>query len=194
MFLKKIISISSLAILALSPVLVNAETDPSYDGGVLTLPKVTAGGVPYKNVRLQLDLAAGTVSLLEASEATPRSRFTSQTNGIDEILIDNTANRTWVNGSHACKINADAAHTASTDATAHCNSLDFGGYQDWRAPTSAEISEMIIHADMDNVKLNYRNPNCQFMAASDGFVKTENTSEPGKIVDTAVNSGTRCVR
>jgi hypothetical protein len=198
MFFKKICSISTLTVLALSPVLAQAESDPTYEAGVLTMPRVIAGGELYENVRLQLDLAAGTVSLLEAS--TPRARFTSKTNGIDEILIDNIAQRTWVNGSHACKINSNtktdnnAEHPSSIDAKAHCASLDFGGYQDWRAPTSAEISEMIIHADMKNVKLNYRNPNCQFMAASDGFVKTENTNEPGKIVDSAVNSGTRCVR
>ncbi|SMG62183.1 secreted protein [methanotrophic bacterial endosymbiont of Bathymodiolus sp.] len=60
--------------------------------------------------------------------------------------------------------------------------------------SSMEMSEMIIHADHMDVQLNYINPACQFMATSDGFVQTENTSVPGKIVETAVNSGSRCVR
>lgn len=168
-----------------------AEQDPDYNNGVLTMPRVTSGDTLYENVQLQLDFSNNQFSLIKAE---PRSRFTSQTNGIDEILIDNINKKTWVNGSHGCKINADAAATANMDAINHCESLDFGGYQDWRAPTSEEISDMIVNADKLNVQLNYRNPNCQFMAATDGFVQTENTSEPGKIVDSAVNSGSRCVR
>ncbi|MCK5831440.1 MAG: hypothetical protein KAH20_14190 [Methylococcales bacterium] len=191
MFLRKLFYTCSIISLTLSPILTHAETDPDYTNGVLTMPRVTSEGKLYGNVRLQLNFNDNTFSLLGAE---PRTRFSSKTNGIDEILIDNIDKHTWVNGSHACKINADAATTATSDASAHCDTLDFAGYQDWRAPTSAEISDMIINANKLNITLNYRNPNCQFMAASDGFVKTENTTEPGKIVDSAVNSGTRCVR
>ena len=249
--LKKIISNCSIISLTLLSTAINAETDPDFTGGVLTLPKVISGTAVFNNVKLGLDFTTNALSLLNVDpsqetantgtdpdftnniltmprvvsgdalftnvrlnlsfspmpndfpstftlldgyKAHSKSRFNSKTNGIDEILIDNISKRTWVNGSHACMINADAAMTATTDAVAHCDSLDFAGYQDWRAPTSAEISEMIVEADALKVKLNYRNPNCQFMATSDGFVQTENNSEPGKIVETAVNSGTRCVR
>lgn len=180
--------------MALTSSFAHAEATPDFSNGILTMPKVTSGGKLYNHVKLQLDFANSSFSLISASEADQSARFKSKTNGIDEVLIDNFSNLTWINGSHACKINADAADTASMDAISHCRSLDFAGYQDWRAPTSAEISNMIINADEQNIKLNYRNPNCQFMAASDGFVKTENTPEPGKIVNKAVNSGTRCVR
>jgi hypothetical protein len=249
--LKKIISTSSIISLTLLSSVINAETDPDFTNGVLTLPKVISGATVFQNVKLGLDFAnnglslinfepstetanadtnpeftndiltmprvvsndalftnvrlnlsfspipndfSSTFTLLDGYKAHSKSRFNSKKNGIDEILNDTISKLTWVNGSHACMINADAAMTATTDAIAHCNSLDFAGYQDWRAPTSAEIAEMIVEADALQVKLNYRNPNCQFMATSDGFVQTENNSEPGKIVETAVNSGTRCVR
>ncbi len=249
--LKQIISTSSIISLTLLSTAINAETDPDFSNGVLTLPKVISGATVFQNVKLGLDFAnnglslinfdpstetasvgtdsdfsnniltmprvvssdalftnvrlnlsfspipndfSSTFTLLDGYKAHPKSRFNSKTNGIDEILNDTISKLTWVNGSHACMINADAAMTATTDAIAHCNSLDFAGYQDWRAPTSAEIAEMIVEADALQVKLIYRNPNCQFMATSDGFVQTENNSEPGKIVETAVNSGTRCVR
>ncbi len=175
-------------------------TDPDFTNNILTMPRVVSSDALFTNVRLNLSFSPipsdfpSTFTLLDGYKAHSKSRFDSKTNGIDEILNDTISKLTWVNGSHACMINADAAMTATTDAIAHCNSLDFAGYQDWRAPTSAEISEMIVEADALQVKLNYRNPNCQFMATSDGFVQTENNSEPGKIVDTAVNSGTRCVR
>ncbi|MEE9336472.1 MAG: hypothetical protein V3U87_00180 [Methylococcaceae bacterium] len=191
MFLNKILYTCSIASLTLLPILTNAETDPDFTNNILTMPRVVSGNTLYEKVRLQLDFDNNTFSLLGAEQ---RSRFNSQKNGIDEVLIDNISGVTWVNGSHGCKINADADITAANDAIEHCEMLDFAGYQDWRAPTSAEISEMIVNAKNQKITLNYRNPNCQFMATTDGFVQTENTSEPGKIVDSAVNSGTRCVR
>jgi hypothetical protein len=178
----------------------NADTNPEFTNDILTMPRVVSNDALFTNVRLNLSFSpipndfSSTFTLLDGYKAHSKSRFNSKKNGIDEILNDTISKLTWVNGSHACMINADAAMTATTDAIAHCNSLDFAGYQDWRAPTSAEIAEMIVEADALQVKLNYRNPNCQFMATSDGFVQTENNSEPGKIVETAVNSGTRCVR
>ena len=84
--------------------------------------------------------------------------------------------------------------TASMDAVEYCETLEFAGHSDWRAPTSVEIADMIVNANRLDVQLNYRNPNCQFMATSDGFVQTENNINPGEIVSSAVNSGTRCMR
>lgn len=191
MFFKKNLYKFSLVALALSPILVTAETDPDYTDGVLTMPRVTSGDTLYENVGIKLDFNTNTFSLVSAE---PRTRFSTQTIGIDEVLTDNISKHSWVNGSHACKINGDAAATATTDVVKHCESLDFAGHQDWRAPTSEEISEMIVNADKLGITLNYKNPDCQFMAASDGFVQTENNSEPGKKVETAVNSGSRCVR
>ena len=191
--LKKIIHGCVVASLMLSANALYAETDPDFTEGVLTLPRVVAGDTLYKDVKLDLDFATNKFNLVSADAAVPR--FSSETVGVDELLVDSINKLSWVNGSHACNINADAAMTASMDAVSYCKTLEFAGHSDgWRAPTSAEMSDMIIHADRLDVQLNYRNPSCQFMAASDGFVQTENNMEPGKIVESAVNSGTRCVR
>jgi hypothetical protein len=192
MFFKKLI-ITAITTLSFVSSIASADTekDADFTDSVLTVPRVIVGDTLFENVRLQLDFSGNSFSLLGAEK---RSRFSSKTVGIDEVLTDHNANLTWVNGSHGCHINADAAQTATTDVVEHCESLEFAGQTDWRAPTTAEISELTIHANHMNVKLNYRNPNCQFMAASDGFVQTENNKEPGKIVESAVNSGSRCVR
>lgn len=190
MFFKKLIA-TSFVVLSLSPALVNAETDADFTGSVLTVPRVVVEGALFENVRIQLDFDTNIFSLLGAE---PRSRFSSEMIGMDEVLTDHIAKRSWVNGSHGCHINANAAATATGDIVEYCATLEFAEHTDWRAPTSQEMSEMIIHADQMGVQLNYVNPACQFMATSDGFVKTENTDEPGKIVESAVNSGSRCVR
>lgn len=174
-----------------------SDTDPDFTNSILTMPKVVAGDTLFTDVRLDLSFSStpdvpGTFALLDGYKTPPR--FESKTIGIDETLIDSISKKTWINGSHACMINADAAMTAADDAVTHCESLAYASYQDWRVPTSEEISEMIVEADALDVKLNYKNPNCQFMVTSNGFVQTENTTEPGKVVETAVNSGTRCVR
>ena len=192
MLLKKIIHRCAVVSLALSANALYAETDPDFTGDVLTMPRVVVGDTLFENVQLQLDFENSSFALTGVGPASPR--FSSETVGVDEMLVDSINKRSWVNGSHACNINADAAMTASMDAVAYCETLEFAGHSDWRAPTSAEIADMIVNADRLEVQLNYRNPNCQFMAASDGFVQTENNSDPGKIVDSAVNSGTRCMR
>ncbi|MCK5353709.1 MAG: hypothetical protein KAJ63_01215 [Methyloprofundus sp.] len=190
--LKKIIHSCVVVSLALSANALYAETDPDFTGDVLTMPRVIVGDTLYENVQLQLDFAGKSFDLANVGPASPR--FKSETVGVDEMLVDSINKRSWVNGSHACNINADAAMTASMDAVSYCETLEFAGYSDWRAPTSDEMADMIVNADRLDVQLNYRNPNCQFMATSDGFVQTENNMEPGKIVDSAVNSGTRCMR
>jgi len=169
-----------------------AEENPEYIGDILNMPRVVVGDTLIKDVKLQLNFDNGKFAVTELGESIPR--FSTNIVGIDEMLIDNIHNLSWINGSHACMINADAAMTASTDAVAYCSTLEFAGYSDWRAANSIEMSDMIINADRLDIQLNYRNPNCQFMATSDGFVKTENTLAPGEIVESAVNSGTRCVR
>ncbi|NOQ16409.1 MAG: hypothetical protein GQ581_05075 [Methyloprofundus sp.] len=192
MFIKKLL-LTSIATLAISPILVSAEnnTDADFTENVLTVPRLIASGALFENVRIQFDTTNSTFAILGAE---PRERFSSEMIGMDEVLTDHNAQLSWVNGSHGCHINANAAATATGDIVEYCEALEFGSFSDWRAPTSMEISEMIIHADQMGVQLNYINPACQFMAASDGFVQTENTSEPGKMVESAVNSGSRCVR
>ena len=193
MLVKKIIHSCAVVSLALSANIVNADVvpDPDFNGGILTMPSVSSGDAVYKEVQLMLNFENSEFTLVNVGSSSPR--FESVTVGIDEKLVDNIAKLSWVNGSHACQINADAAMTATMDVVAYCEDLEFAGQDNWRAPTSAEIADMIVNADRLDIQLNYRNPNCQFMATSDGFVQTENTSEPGKLVESAVNSGSRCV-
>lgn len=190
--LKKIIHSTIIASLALTSYTAFADSDPSFADDTLTMPRLIVGDTLIEDVQLQLDFASSDFVITAIGEATPR--FSAETVGIDEMLVDSINGLAWVNGSHACKINADAAMTASMDAVSYCKTLEFAAHSDWRAATSAEMSDMIINADRLEVQLNYRNPNCQFMATSDGFVQTENNNEPGKFAETAVNSGTRCVR
>ncbi|NOQ65040.1 MAG: hypothetical protein GQ582_11070 [Methyloprofundus sp.] len=192
MLIKHIIHSCVAATLALSASTLFAETDPDFTDDILTMPRVIVGDTVYQDVLLQLDFAEGMFAVTGVGEGL--SRFSAETVGIDEMLVDNINKRSWVNGSHACVINADAAMTASMDAVAYCDSLQFAAHDDWRAATSDEMADMIVNADRLGVQLNYRNPNCQFMATSDGFVQTENNDEPGKFEESAVNSGTRCMR
>ncbi len=191
MSVKKLIRSCALVSLAISVNVVCADVDPDFTDNILTMPSVSAGDTVYKDVQLELNFDSGSFKLVNVGESS--ERFESITVGIDEKLMDNIAKLTWVNGSHACHINANAAATATMDVVEFCDTLEFAEMDNWRAPTSAEMSDMIVNADRLNVQLNYINPACQFMATSDGFVKTENTSNPGEIVTSAANSGSRCV-
>lgn len=169
-----------------------AETDPDFTNGLLTIPRIAVGDLLYENIQLQLDFANNSFSLVGAGPAT--QPFRAETVGIDEMLVDSINKRAWLNGSHACHINADGALMASVDAVECCADLEFAGHDDWRAPTRVEMADMIVNADRLDVQPNYRNPNCQFMATSDGFVQTENNVNPGAFEMSVVNSGTRCMR
>ena len=127
----------------------------------------------------------------------------------DTILIDHVKNLTWVNGDASgskpgCFTPPDVKATTGTEgpvtpesAQAACESLTFGGIDNWRAPTQKEASELIIDTDANaSVKLFYRIPTCPIVAASDGFVRTENVPEngpTGELLESAAQSGVRCV-
>lgn len=162
-----------------------AETDPDFTDDILTMKRVVAGDTLFQNVKLQLDFVSNSFALVNVDSVSPQ--FRSETVGVDEMLVDSINKRSWVNGSHACNINADTAITASMDAVEYCDTLEFAGQSDWRAPTSVEMADMIVNANRLDVQLNYRNSKCQFMATSDGFVQTENNIKPGEIVKSAVN-------
>ena len=75
------------------------------------------------------------------------------------------------------------------------NGMSVGGLTDWRTPNSTEMSDLItaVVAD-DEVTLNYINPNCAVMTASDAWVFTENSQSPGTISQIQPgNAGIRCV-
>lgn len=111
-------------------------------------------------------------------------RFVSSTatlgNGGGEILIDQTSGLTWINGGaldsrgDGCVSPANVGDTELTQANDRCLSQQYAGFDDWRAPTAAELSDLIKSTDAADVDLNYLNPACPALATSDGFVRTEN--------------------
>jgi len=124
----------------------------------------------------------------------PLGRLVSSTSDLDgaETLLDTETGLVWVNDIRFCM----AGVTKAEDAT--CNVLSdmaVSGQTDWRIPTSAEMSELILAVDADKtVTLNYINTECAVMTASDGWVFTENSTSPGVLSPIEPgNAGVRCV-
>ena len=104
-----------------------------------------------------------------------------------ELLIDESTGLTWVNDARGCF----AAITTPGD---QCETLVFAGRDDWRIPTSAELSELLTEIAARGMNLNYINAACAIMTASDGWVFTENSNMPGGIsMAMPGNAGIRCV-
>jgi hypothetical protein len=121
-----------------------------------------------------------------------------------EVLLDTQTGLTWVNGTGGCHSPADHDMVITKmDAVTLCENTTHAGIETWRAPTAEEISEMIASATEAGVQLNYINPACPAMVASDGFVRTENDSThpggPGTILaaqtldELGSTAGVRCV-
>ena len=105
-----------------------------------------------------------------------------------EILSDEVTGLTWVNDARGCF----AAITTPGD---QCDNLVFAGRDDWRMPTSMELSELLSEISARGLNLNYINASCSVMTASDGWVFTENSNMPGGVTNNMPgNAGIRCVR
>lgn len=117
------------------------------------------------------------------------ARFETQLVGMMnmELLNDRTTALTWVNDARGC-------FAGVTAPGPQCDDLVFAGRDDWRLPTTAELSALLSAIAERGMNLNYINANCAVMTASDGYVLTENSSMPGSVT-TAVpgNAGVRCV-
>ncbi len=124
-----------------------------------------------------------------AKTLTPMMSGTDQ-----ERISDAKQGLVWVNSSGGCFIYQGPSAGAAAAGGAHCDGLTFAGKDDWRLPTATELSDLIIRAKAEGLMLNYINPNCQNVIASDGIVKTEHTATPGAIVQDGSPAGARCVR
>lgn len=142
------------------------------------------------------------------------SSFTaSQTNGGGELLIDKTANLTWINGAQVdthrdgCVSPANVGRFEPSEAKQYCIDQTYGGFNDWRVPTTEELSTLLIQAESTNTTLNYLNPACPALVSENAIVRTANAN--GAVGSTAtggtlgsslsdlpsgVNAGVRCVR
>jgi hypothetical protein len=118
------------------------------------------------------------------------TRFESELVGMDdmEILIDTETNLVWVNDIRGC-------FAGIINPEMECGMLVFAGRDDWRTPTSAEMSALISAIAEREMELNYINSACSLMSTSDGvWVFTENTDMPGgTTMMMPGNAGLRCV-
>ena len=113
-----------------------------------------------------------------------------------EVAVDGKNKLMWVNSLSGCKIHKEGEATAAAAGAKYCSSLEYAGENDWRLATGKEMSNLIVTAEKEGFTLKHINPNCQFMAAQDGFVQTAKNKVVGKIQDTSNSgpSGIRCVR
>ncbi|MEO1334204.1 MAG: hypothetical protein AAFV29_01115 [Myxococcota bacterium] len=146
-----------------------------------------------KNLLVSMMMIASTLAVAcgddENANEPASMRFQAQLVGEMnmELLNDTMTGLTWVNDIRGCF----AAVTMPGD---QCETLVFAGREDWRIPTSAELSELLSSVAAMNMSLNYINSTCAIMTASDGWVFTENSSMPGAMSSAVPgNAGIRCV-
>ena len=84
--LKKIISTSSIISLTLLSTAINAETDPDFTNGVLTLPIVISGATVFQNVKLGLDFANNGLSLINFEPSTETANADTDPDFSSDIL------------------------------------------------------------------------------------------------------------
>ncbi len=109
-----------------------------------------------------------------------------------ELLRDTQTGLVWVNDIRFCFAGVTDPEANNCAAL---NDATVAGANNWRIPTTEEMSALILAVvDDETVELNYINPACAVMTASDGWVFTENSSSPGTISTVAPgNAGLRCV-
>lgn len=151
-----------------------------------------------------------------SSVATFSAVTASADNGGGEMLIDTASNLTWINDTSldtnrdGCVSPGNAGPTEPAAANSRCDNQTYGGFNDWRAPTSAELTTFITSALDSNTTMKYLNPVCPALVATDGIVRTENANptaasafpnaQAGDLLGTSladlngVSAGVRCVR
>jgi len=138
-------------------------------------------------------------------------RFTLVTINGDTLEKDNETRLEWVGSAgadgEACQANgtADDEVGAVASADSHCFALVFAGYNDWRAPTASEQSEMIIEMNAAGKTPFYTVPTCPRLMGVDGStataVNTHNSDPVGALIPwstllqlSTTNYGVKCVR
>ncbi len=135
-----------------------------------------------------------------------------------EILIDSTNNISWINDTtldpngDGCVSPGNVGPIEVGQAFGRCTTQTFGGFNDWRAPTAAELTDLIESATAAGVAMNYLVAACPALVGTDGVVRTENDNAAvtsssfanvaagGLLADTfaglngAFPAGVRCVR
>jgi len=137
-------------------------------------------------------------------------------NGGGEMLIDVDNNLTWINDTvldanrDGCISPGNVGPTEPATANSRCENQTYGGFNDWRAPTTVELQTLITTAVASNTTMKYLNPICPALVATDGIVRTENSNpaaasnfpnaKAGDLLGTSLSAlngvpaGVRCVR
>jgi hypothetical protein len=134
-------------------------------------------------------------------------------NGGGEMLIDATTGLTWINDTtldtnrDGCVTPAATGPIPVATVNSRCNDQTYGGFNDWRGPTAAELTDFITSAVSEGATMKYLNPACPALVATDGVVRTENANTAlsavttGSVIGAAlsdlpagVGAGVRCVR
>ena len=152
------------------------------------------------------------VSCGGSSDSSDVERFTFQTINGDVVERDSQTKLGWVgsDGSgpvKACKgyPQADSAPGAVASANDHCFSLNFAGFNDWRAPTVAEQKEMLVQMRNEGKTPFYTVPECPRLIGIDGAtptaINTHNSDPVGALTTWPAlldlpkpNYGLKCVR
>ena len=197
------------------------RTENANTAAASAFPNAKTGDILATSIATMQGVPAGVRCVRDGLEKAPNSvRFSARVanvaNGGGETLIDNTAKLEWINDTaldsrnEGCVSPANAGPIEPTQANAQCVNQQFAGHNDWRAPTSAELSTLITAAQMDGAQLKYLNAACPALVGTDGIVRTENansaassafpTAQAGSILATSlanmngVPAGVRCVR
>jgi uncharacterized protein YkwD len=83
------------------------------------------------------------------------------------------------------------------EAIAHCNTLDYAGYQDWRLPTNNELSSFVKALDQSLVKPDYLGSfsGCLAGITSDGYIALTSEHVPfAEPINFIGHASVRCVR
>lgn len=177
------------------------------------------------SVLADLGLNAGVRCVRAGTDAEPTTaagsaRFSTAVamaaDGGGETLIDSMKSLEWINDTQldsngeGCISPGNVGATEPEEAEGRCENQNFAGYDDWRAPSSSELSDFITAAQTNGIKMNYLNPVCPALVATDGIVRTENANSAAdtafpdavagsvialSVIDlNGINAGVRCVR
>jgi hypothetical protein len=124
----------------------------------------------------------------ESEDINTTNRFSAVSNGGDTVWKDATTKLQWVastNGyTSAVAATTEASDKASADS--YCSSISFGGYSDWRVPTSYEHSVFVKAMLSEGSTPFYADSNALKLIGIDGnltkAVNTHNSSPVGGII------------
>jgi hypothetical protein len=124
------------------------------------------------------------------------------------VISHNKKKLMWVNeydhDKHAClaiHANRESQYDASVT---FCNQLDFAGFNDWRDPNAAELSDFILESNAENIEVGYLAP-CQSLLAREAgngyetavttkYDQRRTLGAQREFVPYQYNIGLRCVR